>query len=91
MYFLGTPPDAATDNSGAIDHVAFLASDPQAMLARLKDKAIPYRSRFMSESKLYQLFVTDPNGITIELNFNGVTEVSAWDDGEDYSKMVRVQ
>ena len=91
LYFLGTPAGAAGDNSGAIDHVAFLASDPKAMVEHLKQCEVPYRSRFLSASRLFQLFVTDPNGITIELNFNGVTDVSAWDNGEDYSKMVRVQ
>ncbi|MGE0314764.1 MAG: VOC family protein [Lautropia sp.] len=90
LYFLGTPPGAAGDNSGAIDHVAFVASDPRAMLERLRARGVPVRSRFLSASKLYQLFVTDPDGITIELNFNGVADVSGWDDGEDYAKMARV-
>ena len=91
LYFLGTPAGAAKVNSGAIDHVAFLASGPQEMVEHLKSKGVVFRSRFLSASNLYQLFVADPNGITIELNFNGVADVSAWDDGEDYAKMVRVE
>ncbi len=29
LYYLGTPPHAATDNSGVVDHIAFLASEPE--------------------------------------------------------------
>ncbi len=90
LYFLGTPAGAAGDNSGAIDHVAFLATDPKGMVERLRAQGVAFRSRFLSASQLYQLFVADPDGITIELNFNGVADVSAWDDAEDYAKMVRV-
>ncbi len=89
LYFLGTPPDAADDNSGVIDHVAFVATDHEGLLARIREKSIPFRARFLSESSLYQLFIADPNGITIELNFHGVTEVSELEGAEDYAKMVR--
>jgi hypothetical protein len=34
------------------------------------------------------LFIKDPDGLTIELNFWGVTKAPDW-GGEDYSKMPR--
>jgi len=45
--------------------------------------------RSLPESELYQLFIEDPNGITIELNFFGIKDAPDW-GGEDYSKMERV-
>lgn len=88
LYFIGTPPHAANDNSGVIDHVAFLASDPLALVQHLKKLNVPYRPRYLSDSKLFQLFVKDPDGITVELNFFNVEDTGDW-GGEDYSAMPR--
>ena len=41
------------------------------MLARLKASDVPYRERQVPGMDLYQLFVEDPNGITLELNYFG--------------------
>jgi catechol 2,3-dioxygenase-like lactoylglutathione lyase family enzyme len=86
LYYLGTPRNAATDNSGVIDHIAFLATDPDGFRQRLDQRRVPFRPRYLSEAKLYQLFVRDPNGLTIELNFFGIDADPGW-GGEDYSKM----
>lgn len=88
LYYLGSPKNAATDNSGVIDHVAFLASDPEGFVKHLKAMGVPCRPRNFPESQLYQLFVKDPDGLTVELNFFGVTRAPDW-GGEDYSKMPR--
>jgi catechol 2,3-dioxygenase-like lactoylglutathione lyase family enzyme len=89
-YYLGTPADAADGQSGVIDHVAFLANDPQGFIDHLKSHDVPFRPRFLPESKLYQLFVRDPNGVMIELNFFGIEQAPEW-GGEDYSQMKRVE
>ena len=88
-YYLGTADDAADGQSGVIDHVAFLADDPAAFVERFKARGIEFRPRHLPESKLFQLFIRDPNGVMIELNFFGLTEAPDW-GGEDYSKMERV-
>ena len=88
-YYLGTPDDAADGQTGVIDHVAFLANDPQSFIAHLNRHNVPFRPRFLPESKLYQLFVRDPNGVMIELNFFGIDEAPDW-GGEDYGQMKRV-
>jgi catechol 2,3-dioxygenase-like lactoylglutathione lyase family enzyme len=90
LYYLGTPPHAATDQTGVIDHIAFLASDPAAFKARLDQYAVAYRPRYLPEAHLYQLFIQDPNGLTIELNFFGISDDPKW-GGEDYAAMPRVQ
>ena len=88
LYYLGSPRDAATSNSGVIDHVAFLASDPENFIARLKQLRIHCRPRSLPESGLYQLFIKDPDGLTIELNFFGIKNPPQW-GGENYAKMPR--
>jgi catechol 2,3-dioxygenase-like lactoylglutathione lyase family enzyme len=89
MYYLGTPKGAATDHAGVVDHIAFLASDPQEFIDRFRRLGMEFRPRSLPESELYQLFIKDPNGLTIELNFFGITQAPDW-GGEDYSRMKKV-
>jgi len=93
LYYIGSPPKAATDNSGVVDHIAFVADDPAGMARHLKAIGVAYRARYLPESQLYQLFVKDPNGLMIELNFFGVTDISEWSDegAENYSAMPRAE
>lgn len=67
--------DAQT-GAGALDHIAFAADDWPAMQARLDAKAIPYIERAVPGLGLHQVFVTDPSGIAIELNFPALSENS---------------
>jgi catechol 2,3-dioxygenase-like lactoylglutathione lyase family enzyme len=89
LYYLGTPKGAASDNSGVVDHIAFLASDPAEFIARFRKLGMTFRPRSLPDAELFQLFVKDPNGVTIELNFFGIKDAPDW-GGEDYSKMARV-
>ncbi|MCH9052100.1 MAG: VOC family protein [Proteobacteria bacterium] len=80
VHLVGTSADAAQSaylddggraevnvGSGAVDHIGFWATDLDGMLERLEDLSVPARRREVPG--LVQLFVEDPNGITIELNF----------------------
>jgi catechol 2,3-dioxygenase-like lactoylglutathione lyase family enzyme len=89
LYYLGTPKEAATDHAGVVDHIAFLATEPGDLVRRLKARGIEYQPRSLPEFDLYQIFLKDPNGLTIELNFFGLKDVTDW-GGEDYSAMPRV-
>jgi hypothetical protein len=89
MYYLGTPKNAAADHAGVVDHIAFLASEPEGFVKRFKSLGMDFRPRSLPESELFQLFIKDPNGLTIELNFFGIKQAPDW-GGEDYSKMERV-
>ena len=89
QYYLGTPKGAATDHAGVVDHIAFLASNPQEFIDRFRRLGMDFRPRSLPESELYQLFIKDPNGLTIELNFFGIKEAPDW-GGDDYSKMKKV-
>lgn len=88
LYYLGSPTGAGTDDSGVVDHIAFLATEPANFVERLRTMGIEYKPRSLPEFDLYQLFLKDPDGLTIELNFLGVKDVGAW-GGEDYSKMAK--
>ena len=75
-----------TDHAGVVDHIAFLANEPGDFIRRLRARQIDFQPRSLPEFDLYQIFIKDPNGLTIELNFFGLKDVKDW-GGEDYSQM----
>jgi catechol 2,3-dioxygenase-like lactoylglutathione lyase family enzyme len=90
LYYLGSSGSPATDNSGVVDHIAFLATEPEAMLRHCASHGVATRKRYFPEFKLFQIFVVDPDGITIELNYHGVEEGADWlAGGENYADMPR--
>ncbi len=60
---------AGTDTH--FDHVAFQASDLPAMVERLERHGVDYRTNRIDSFDLTQLFILDPIGIKVELNFPG--------------------
>ena len=56
---------------GSLDHIAFCATDAPDMIRRLKRNNVPFRERQVPNMDLSQIFVEDPNGITIEINYFG--------------------
>lgn len=56
-------------DTGALNHVAFECADHAAMLARLEALGIAYRCREIAAAGLKQVFVDEPNGVRLELNF----------------------
>ena len=59
----------ATEGSGAIDHVAFRCTGLKDTLAHLRAEGVEFKERQVNDQGLYQLFLFDPNGIKVELNF----------------------
>jgi catechol 2,3-dioxygenase-like lactoylglutathione lyase family enzyme len=76
--YLGDRDASQLKGSGALDHVAFFATGLSDMLARLKNSNIEPRCRDVPGIGLHQLFLDDPNGIVIELNYP-LAEKQAWD------------
>ena len=60
----------ATSGSGVIDHLAFRATGLREMMAQLKSLGVDFKQRQVDDQGLYQLFMFDPNGIKIELNYD---------------------
>jgi catechol 2,3-dioxygenase-like lactoylglutathione lyase family enzyme len=77
-YYFGTSAASARDNAGVVDHIAFQGNDAQEMQCRLKALGLPIRTRYIEEIQLFQIFVADPDGLMIELNFPGVESSPAW-------------
>jgi catechol 2,3-dioxygenase-like lactoylglutathione lyase family enzyme len=69
VEYLGEKDDSVLIGGGAVDHVAFMATDLPDMYRRLKAAALAFRERTVPSLGLHQLFVEDPSGVTIELNF----------------------
>jgi catechol 2,3-dioxygenase-like lactoylglutathione lyase family enzyme len=59
----------ATRGSGVVDHIAFRATGLRAMLEHLRAEKVDFKQRQVSDQGLYQLFLFDPNGVKIELNY----------------------
>jgi len=59
----------ATTGSGVVDHVAFRATGLLDLIDHLKRKGVDFKERRVNGQGLYQLFLIDPNGVKIELNF----------------------
>ena len=79
-------------NTGTIDHIAFLATQPEAFAERIEAAGLKARKRYFAEFRLFQLFVQDPDGLTIELNFPGLDREPDWGSGgESYAEMPRAE
>lgn len=53
----------------AVDHVAFAAADIDAVREHLHARGVDFQEREVPRLGQRQLFLRDPNGIRIELNF----------------------
>ena len=59
------------DNTGAVDHIAFNATELAVFVERAEAHGIELLHRIVPEDGSYQVFFRDPNGIKIELTFPG--------------------
>lgn len=64
---------AKNDRSGGgtIDHVAFRANDFDGMRENLQQRGIKFSEMSVPGFNVRQLFVHDPDGVKVELNFFG--------------------
>ena len=62
-----------TQGSGSVDHIAFLAQNPGEVRERIKKHKIEMHFRSFPDAQppLFQIFLKDPDDVTIELNFLG--------------------
>jgi catechol 2,3-dioxygenase-like lactoylglutathione lyase family enzyme len=68
--YLGRTSQNTEAGTGAIDHIAFRATGLKATMAHLRRHRVEFNQRRANGQALYQLFMFDPNGIKIELNFD---------------------
>lgn len=67
--YLGERAEASLSGSGAVDHIAFFADGLAGTLAHLRGLGVAFRERTVPSIGLHQVFLDDPCGVVIELNF----------------------
>jgi catechol 2,3-dioxygenase-like lactoylglutathione lyase family enzyme len=67
--YLGQRDEASLRGAGALDHIAFLATDVISFRQRLDRLGVQRHERTVPTLGLHQVFISDPSGVTIELNF----------------------
>lgn len=67
--YLGRTSQDSGAGTGAVDHIAFRATGLSQMMRHLKAEGIQFSQRRANGQALFQLFLYDPNGIKIELNY----------------------
>jgi catechol 2,3-dioxygenase-like lactoylglutathione lyase family enzyme len=67
--YVGDRKAAPDGGTGALDHVAFAATGRGAMIERCQRHNVKYFERAVPILGLHQMFIKDPDGVTIELNY----------------------
>jgi catechol 2,3-dioxygenase-like lactoylglutathione lyase family enzyme len=67
--YLGDRDVSSLHGTGAVDHIALMAAGLEGMLENLKRLGVPCRERTVPAIGLHQLFLDDPCGLVIELNY----------------------
>jgi catechol 2,3-dioxygenase-like lactoylglutathione lyase family enzyme len=65
------PGDAPGRGSGVVDHIAFRVEGLAAMRERVRRLGVSAREYLVPRNGDLQIFLTDPNGLKIELTFAG--------------------
>ena len=67
--YLGDKSLDSLVGTGSVDHIAFTATGLAEMRQKLAARQMTARERTVPSLGLHQVFLTDPSGVTIELNY----------------------
>lgn len=72
LFLLKKHPRGTT-GSGSVDHIAFLAKNASEVRSRIQKNKVEMHFRSFPDAKppLFQIFLKDPDDVTVELNFLG--------------------
>lgn len=62
-------PSRSTGPTGRMDHIAFWATGLAEMVDRLQRLGIPFKLRTVDVAGMHQLFLNDPDGVTLEIGY----------------------
>jgi catechol 2,3-dioxygenase-like lactoylglutathione lyase family enzyme len=72
VHLVGGRNDKGVHETGSVDHVAFTGEDASEMRERLSKRGVAFEERTVPGRPLRQIFLYDPDGVQIEINyFNG--------------------
>jgi catechol 2,3-dioxygenase-like lactoylglutathione lyase family enzyme len=71
VHLVGGRNGEAPLKTGPFDHIAFEATDFPAMRSKMQALGLDFQENDVPDFKIKQLFVRDPDGVKIELNFRG--------------------
>ncbi len=71
VHLMTRPTSGVGCDAAALSHVAFAVDDIAAVKTRLDGLGVAYREIGVPDAPIRQLFLNDPNGVTIELNYLG--------------------
>ncbi len=67
--YLGQAGGEGLAGTGPIDHIAFVATGWPELRARCVARGVPYDERTVPGLGLHQVFLRDPSGVRLELNY----------------------
>lgn len=65
----GQKPPGADRGGAAVDHISFRMTGFHAMRENLRRRGVPHRINAVPRAGDMQIFVDDPNGVTVEMTF----------------------
>lgn len=69
IAYLGDKSLDSLTGTGSVDHIAFNATGLAGMRKTVAARKLECRERTVPSLGLHQVFLTDPSGVTIELNY----------------------
>src|ERR1700730_6922065 len=76
LFDISPTPEPQKPDSGVVHHVAFASRDFAGMKQRLQSKGMKFDVRRVAGGDVWQIFVNDPNGVMIELNYEAAKETA---------------
>jgi catechol 2,3-dioxygenase-like lactoylglutathione lyase family enzyme len=67
------PVSEQAPGTGAVDHIAFNATDYEGLLANFERHGVTIMRNVTNPNGLRQVFLLDPNGVKLEINIPPVT------------------
>jgi hypothetical protein len=82
--------EAQKPDPGVVHHVAS-SSLGSGMKRRLQARRVEFESRQVLVGALWRIFVRDPNGVMVELNYHGAARKKGWPRRHEGSEEAEVE
>ena len=69
LIHLNENAESRPAGTGPIDHVAFETEGYERVASKLNERGVAFQAKELPDFRIRQIFVRDPNGVKLELNF----------------------